>query len=91
MTKILLIIEGWNITVDDDYVNFLDSKINDVKNKIGISNDDSDDNSNDSNFSFVDKSNTRENNFTLRLKALGKGQVGKGWFHQGCILSFHLY
>ena len=50
MKKLLLIVERWNITVDNDYVNSLDSKINDVKNKIGMSNDDSDDNSNDSNF-----------------------------------------
>ena len=50
MKNLLLIVERWNITVDNDYVNSLDSKINDVKNKIGMSNDDSDDNSNDSNF-----------------------------------------
>ena len=53
-------------------MNSLDSKSNDVKNKIGMSNDDSDDNSNDSNFSFVDKSNIRDNNLTLRLKGLDK-------------------
>ena len=53
-------------------MNYLDSKINDVKNTIGLSNYDSDDNSNDSNFSFVDKSNIRDNNLTLRLKGLDK-------------------
>ena len=34
MTKRLLIVEGWDIAVDSDYVNSLDSEINDVKNKI---------------------------------------------------------
>ena len=51
MKKRLLIVEGWDIAVDDDCVNFLDSKINDFKSKFGISNDDSEDNSNESNFS----------------------------------------
>ena len=46
MKKILLIVEGWNIVVDDDYVNSLDSKINDVKNTFGISNNESEDNTN---------------------------------------------
>ena len=41
-------------------MNSLDSKFNDVKNKIGFSNDDSVDISNHSNFSFVDKSNTHD-------------------------------
>ena len=36
-------------------MNSLDPNINDVKNKIGLSNDDYDDNSNESNFCFVDK------------------------------------
>ena len=52
MTKILLIVDRWDIDVDDVYVNYLVSKINDVKNEIGLSNDDSDNNSNDPNFSF---------------------------------------
>ena len=39
MTKILLIVDGWDIDVVDDDVNSLDSKINDVKNEIGLSND----------------------------------------------------
>ena len=34
MKKILLIVEGWNIAVDDDYVNSLDLNNNDVKNKM---------------------------------------------------------
>ena len=75
MTKRLLIVEGWDIAVDNDYVNSLDSEINDVKNKIGLSNDDSYDNSNDSNVRFIDKYNTRDNNLTLRLQGLGKRQV----------------
>ena len=58
-------------------MNSLDSNINNVKNKISISNDDSDDNSNDSNFSLIDKYFTRDNNLTLRLKGLGKRQVEK--------------
>ena len=76
MTKRLLIVDGRDIAIDDDYVNSLDSKINYVKNKIGLSNDDCDDNSNESNFCFVDKSSTRDHNLTLRFKALGKRQVG---------------
>ena len=67
MTKILLIVEEWDITVDDDYVNAFDSKINDA---IELSNDDSDNNNNNSNFSFVDSSNTHDNNLTLRLKGI---------------------
>ena len=42
MKKRLLIVEGWDIAVDEDYVN-----------KFGISNNDSEDNSNESNFSLV--------------------------------------
>ena len=80
ITKTLLIVDGWDIDVDDDYVNSLDSKINDVKNKIGLSNDNSDDNNNESNFSFIDKSNIRDHDLTLRLKALGKRQVKKVGF-----------
>ena len=34
MTKIILIVDGWDIEVDDDYVNYLDSKLNDVKIKL---------------------------------------------------------
>ena len=64
-------------------MNYLDSKINDVKNTIGLSNYDSDDNSNDSNFSLVHKSNIRDNNLTLRLR--------KNWFHRGRIIYFHLH
>ena len=40
MKKRLLIVEGWDIAVDEDYVN-----------KFRISNNDSEDNSNESNFS----------------------------------------
>ena len=72
MKKRLLIVEGWDIAVDDDYVNSLDSIIYDFKNKFRISNDDSEDNSNQSNFTLIDKSDTRDNNSTLRLKDLGK-------------------
>ena len=36
-----------------------------------MSNDDSEDNSNESYFSLIDKSDTRDNNLTLRLKGLG--------------------
>ena len=34
MTKRLLIVDGWDIDVDDDCVNSLDSNINDVKIKL---------------------------------------------------------
>ena len=34
MTKRLLIVEGCDIAVDDDYVNSVDSKINDISNKL---------------------------------------------------------
>ena len=71
MKKRLLIVEGLDIAVDDDYVNYLDSKINYVKNKFGISNDDSEDNSNESNFSLIDKSNIRDKKLTLRLFQFG--------------------
>ena len=64
MKKIQLIVEGWDIAVDDDYVNSFDSKINDFKNKFQISNDDSEDNSNESNFSLTYKSDTHYNNLT---------------------------
>ena len=77
MTKRLLIVDGWDIDVDDDHVHSLDSNINDVKNKIGLSNDDFDDNSNELNFNFVDKSNTCDHNLTLYLKGLGKRKVEK--------------
>ena len=77
MKKRLLIVEGWDIAVDDDYVNSLDSMIYDFKNKFRISNDDSEDNSNQSNFSLIDKSDTSDNNLSLRLKGLGKRQVEK--------------
>ena len=77
MTKILLIVDGWDISVDNDYVNFLDSKINDVKNEIGLSNDDCGDIINESDFCFVNKSNTRDHNLALRLNGLGKRQVEK--------------
>ena len=46
MTKRFLFVNEWDIAVGDDYVNSLDWNINDVKNKIGLSNDDCDDNSN---------------------------------------------
>ena len=45
-----------------------------ISKKIGISNNDSEDHSNESNFSLTDKSDTRDNNLTLRLKGLGKRQ-----------------
>ena len=72
-------------------MNSLDSKINDFKNKFGISNDDSEDNNNESNFSLIDKSDTHDNNLTLRLKGLGKRQIEKSWFHRGCIIYFYLH
>ena len=50
----------------------LDSKINEFKNNVGLSNNDCDDNSNESTFCFVDKSNTRDHNLTLRLKDFSK-------------------
>ena len=53
-------------------MNFLDSKINDVKNEIGLSNDNCSDIINESEFCFVDKSNTRDHNLTLRLKDFSK-------------------
>ena len=56
MIEILLIVDRQDIAVDDDCVNSLNSKINDFKNKVGLSNDDCNDNSNESNFCFVDKS-----------------------------------
>ena len=72
MTKILLIVEGQDIAIDDDCVHSLDSKINEFKNNVGLSNNDCDDNSNESTFCFVDKSNTRDHNLTLRLKDFSK-------------------
>ena len=42
-----------------------------------MSNDDSEDNSNGSNFRIMEKSDTHDNNLTLRLKGLGKRQVEK--------------
>ena len=72
-------------------MNSFDSKINDVKNKVGMSNDDSEDNSNESNFSLIDKPDTRYNNLTLRLKCLGKRQVEISVFHRGCMIYFHLH
>ena len=91
MKKRLLIVGKWDIAVDDNYVNSFDSKLNDVKNKVGMSNDDSEDNSNESNFSLIDKSDTRDNNLTLRLKSLGKRQVEISLFHRGCMIYFHLH
>ena len=91
MKKILLIVEGWEIALDDGYINSLDSKINDFKKKNWISNNDSEDHSNESNFSLIDKSDTRDNNLTLRLKGLGKRQVENFWFHCGCIIYYHLH
>ena len=86
----LLIVEEWDITVDDDYVNSLDSKINDVKNKIRISNDDSEDDSNEQNFSLIDKSDTHDNNLTLRLKEVCKRQLEQ-LVYRGRIIYFHLH
>ena len=58
-------------------MNSLALKINNVNNKIELSNDDCDDNNNELNFCFVDTSNTPDHNWSLRLKALGKRQVEK--------------
>ena len=77
MIKILLIVDGQAIAVDDDVTNYFDSKINDVKNEIGLSNDDCGDIINESDFCFVNKSNTRDHNLALRLNGLGKRQVEK--------------
>ena len=66
MKKRLLIVEGWDIAVDEDYVN-----------KFGISNNDSEDNSNESNFSLVDKHDSHDTTLFLRLKGLGKRQIEK--------------
>ena len=81
MKKRFLIVDGWDIAVDDDYVNSLDLKINDVKNIFGISINDNDDNTN----------NSHDTNLFLRLKDLGKRQIEKSWFHRGCIIYFHLH
>ena len=56
-----------------------------------MSNDDSEDNSNGSNFRIMEKSDTHDNNLTLRLKGLGKKQVGKSCFHRRCIIYLHLH
>ena len=90
MKNRLLIVKGWDIVIDDDYVNSLDPKINDVKNKIGISNDDSEDNSNESNVSLTDKSDTHDNNLTLRLKEVCKRQLEQ-LVYRGRIIYFHLH
>ena len=91
MKKRLLIVDGWDIAVDDDYVNSLDSKINDVKNTFGISINENDDNTNESKLSLIDKNNSHDTNLFLRLKGLGKRQIEKSWFHRGCIIYFHLH
>ena len=75
MKKRLLIVDGWDIAVDDDYVNSLDSKINDVKITLGISNNESEDVMNVSNLSLIDKYDSHDTNFFLRLKGLGKRQI----------------
>ena len=80
MKKRLLIVERWDIAVDDDYVNFLDSKINDVKNTFGISNNESEDNTNESNLSLIDKYDSHDTNMFLRLKGFGKRQIEKVGF-----------
>ena len=90
MKNRLLIVKGWDIVIDDDYVNSLDPKINDVKNKIGISNDDSEDNSNESNDNLTDKSDTHDNNLTLRLKEVCKRQLEQ-LVYRGRIIYFHLH
>ena len=77
MIKILLIVDGYAIAVDDDDMNSFGSNINDVENEIGLSNDDCGDIINESDFCFVNKSNTRDHNLTLRLNGLGKRQVEK--------------
>jgi len=80
MKKRLLIVDGWDIAVDDDYVNSLDSKINDVKNTFGISIKESEDNTNESKLSLIDKNNSHDTNLFLRLKGLGKRQIEKVGF-----------
>ena len=77
ITKRLLIVDGWEIDVDDNYVNSLDSKINDFKNSIGLLNDDCGGIINALDRSCVDKYNTCDRHLTLRLKLLGKRQVEK--------------
>ena len=80
------IIDGWEISVDDDYVNFLDSKINNVKNSIGLSNYDCGNIINDLDSYFVDKYNTCDHKLTLCHKCLGNRQVGKNWLYRSCII-----
>ena len=58
----------------------LDSKINDVKNGIGLSSDYCGGIINDSDFYLVDKYNTCDHNLTVRLKGSGKRQVGNFGF-----------
>ena len=86
MTKILIIVDGWEVDVDDDYVNSLDSKINDFKNSIGLLNDDYGGIINDSDRCCVDKYNTCDRHLTLRLQLLGKRQVEKVGFAE--VVSF---
>ena len=77
MKKKLLIVEGRDILVDDDYVNSLDSKINDVKNTFGISINESEDNTNKSKLSLIDKYDSHDTNLSLRFIGLGKRKIEK--------------
>ena len=64
----------------------LNSKINDVKNGIGLSSDYCGGIINDSDRCCVDKYNTCDRHLTLRLKLLGKRQVEKNGFAE--VVSF---
>ena len=91
MKKRLLVVEGWDIAVDDDYLNSLHTKMNVVKNNTCISNNDSKDTTNESNIRLIDNNDSHENNLFLRLKGLSNRQIEKSWFHRGCIIYFHLH
>ena len=60
--KKLLIVDGLDIAVDDDYVNSLDSKINYVKKTLWISNNESEDDTNESKLSLIDKYDSHDTN-----------------------------
>ena len=62
MKKRLLIVDGWDIAVDGDYVNSLDSKINYVKKTLRISNNESEDDTNESKSSLIDKYDSHDTN-----------------------------
>ena len=84
MKKRLLVVEEWDIAVDDDYLNSLHTKMNVVKNNTCISNNDSKDTTNESNIRLIDNNDSHENNLFLRLKGLSNRQIEKSWFHRGC-------